>query len=65
MSAPTTKSTDNPCDFLGLETLLDDDERAIAQTVRRFVAELVLPDIAKWYEQGVFPREMAKEMGNR
>jgi glutaryl-CoA dehydrogenase len=33
--------------------------------VRRFVAELVLPDIAKWYEQGVFPREMAKEMGNR
>jgi glutaryl-CoA dehydrogenase len=64
MSEPTTKRTDNPGDFLGLETLLDDDERAIAQTVRRFVAELVLPDIAKWYEQGVFPREMAKEMGN-
>jgi glutaryl-CoA dehydrogenase len=64
MSEPTTKRTDNPGDFLGLETLLDDEERAIAQTVRRFVAELVLPDIAKWYEQGVFPREMAKEMGN-
>jgi glutaryl-CoA dehydrogenase len=63
MSDPTPKRVDDPRDFLGIDSLLDDDERAIAQTVRRFVAERVLPDIAEWYEQGVFPREMAKEMG--
>jgi glutaryl-CoA dehydrogenase len=51
-------------DFLASDGLLDDDERAIQQTVRRYVEDRVLPDIAHWYEEGVFPRDLAKEMGS-
>jgi glutaryl-CoA dehydrogenase len=55
--------TNNPLDFLALDGLIDEEERAIQQTVRRFVQERVLPDIAHWYDEGVFPRDLAKEMG--
>jgi glutaryl-CoA dehydrogenase len=55
--------TNNPLDFLALDDLIDGEERAIQQTVRRFVQERVLPDIGQWYDEGVFPRELAKEMG--
>ncbi|TAM90573.1 MAG: acyl-CoA dehydrogenase [Jatrophihabitans sp.] len=56
-------ATGDAGDFLALDAQLDDTERAIRQTVRRFVADRVLPDIATWYEQGVFPRDVAREMG--
>jgi glutaryl-CoA dehydrogenase len=51
-------------DFLAIDALLDDDERAIKRTVRRYVEDRVLPDIAQWYDEGVFPRDLAKEMGS-
>ncbi len=54
---------DDPRDFLGLDALLDDEERSIRDTVRAFVHDKVLPDIGEWFEAGTFPREMAKEMG--
>ena len=54
---------DDPRDFLGLDALLDDEERAIRDTVRTFVRDKVLPDIGEWFEAGTFPRDMAKEMG--
>ncbi len=54
---------DQPHDFLALDSLLDDEERLLRDTVRTFVADRVLPDIADWFEAGVFPVEMAKEMG--
>jgi len=34
----------------------------VRDTVRRFVSDRVLPDIATWSDQGVFPNELAKEM---
>jgi len=52
-----------PLDFLGLDGLLDDEERLLRDTVRAFVVDRVLPDIAEWFEAGTFPVEMAKEMG--
>src|SRR6266480_686354 len=52
-----------PSDFLGLDSLLSDEERELRDTVRRFVRERVLPDIASWFERGEFPVEMAKELG--
>ncbi len=55
--------TATPLDFLGLAAQLSDEERAIQQATRRFVAERVLPDIAHWFEHGQFPRELAKELG--
>lgn len=51
-------------DFLALDGLLDDDERAIKRAVRRFVEDRVLPEIAHWYDEGAFPRDLAREMGS-
>jgi glutaryl-CoA dehydrogenase len=54
---------DAPLDFLDLDGLIDDDERLLRDTVRGFVRDRILPDIGEWFEAGVFPVEMAKEMG--
>ena len=59
----TPGPADDPRDFLGIDALLDDDERQIRDTVRSFVRAKVLPDIGEWFDAGVFPSEMAKEMG--
>lgn len=53
----------NPHDFLDIDALLDDEERLGRDTVRQFVRDRILPDVADWFEAGTFPREMAKEMG--
>ncbi|MEA2664773.1 MAG: glutaryl-CoA dehydrogenase [Candidatus Eremiobacteraeota bacterium] len=53
-----------PHDFLGLDALMTDDERLIRDTVRAFVRDRVLPNIGAWFDEGVFPREMAREIGN-
>ena len=37
-------------DFLGIDALLNDDERLIRDTVREFVRDRVLPNIAQWFE---------------
>lgn len=50
----------DPLDFLGLDRLLSDEERAIRDAVRAFVADQVLPGIGDWFERGEFPREVAK-----
>ena len=50
-------------DFLATDQLLDDQERLLRDTVRSFVADKILPDVAEWFEAGTFPAEMAKEMG--
>ena len=50
-------------DFLDLDAQLDDDERLLRDTVRQFVGDRVLPDVAEWFEEGTFPRDLAKEMG--
>ena len=48
----------DPLDFLALDSLLDEEERAIRDTVRQFVRERVLPDVGDWFEQGILPREL-------
>jgi len=52
----------DPRDFLAIDALLDDDEKAIRDTVRRFVRERVLPDVGTWFENGVLPRELTQEL---
>ena len=54
----------NPTDFLNIDALLDEEERMIRDTVRAFVRDRVLPDIAEWFEEGVLPRELGRELGN-
>jgi glutaryl-CoA dehydrogenase len=52
----------DPHDFLALDALLSDEEKAIRDTVRQFVRERVLPDVGEWFEQGIFPRELLGEL---
>jgi len=52
----------DPKDFLALDSLLSDEERLIRDTVRGFVSDRILPDVAEWFEAGVFPKELAREM---
>jgi glutaryl-CoA dehydrogenase len=61
--ATTAKPTDlDPRDFLAIDALLDDEEKAVRDTVRRFVRERIVPDVGEWFEQGILPRELAKEI---
>ncbi|ABG04827.1 acyl-CoA dehydrogenase-like protein [Rubrobacter xylanophilus DSM 9941] len=49
--------------FLELDTLLSEEERAVRDRVRSFVEERVRPNIKGWYEEARFPRELVPEMG--
>jgi glutaryl-CoA dehydrogenase len=54
----------DPYDFLAIDALLDDEERAIRDTVREFVRDRVLPEVGDWFEEGVLPTcELAAEVG--
>ncbi|ULR49605.1 acyl-CoA dehydrogenase family protein [Streptomyces deccanensis] len=55
----------DPADLLGLDDLLDPEDLAVRDTVRRWVADRVLPNVAEWYERGELPqiRELARELG--
>jgi glutaryl-CoA dehydrogenase len=53
----------DPLDFLEIDALLGEEERLIRDTVRDFVRSRVLTGIEEWFEQGVFPVEMAREIG--
>ena len=63
MAATTTELPAlDPLDFLALDALLDEEERAIRDTVRQFVRERVLPEVGDWFEQGILPRELMTEL---
>jgi glutaryl-CoA dehydrogenase len=63
MSTPSLRpGAVDPHDFLQVDLLLSDEERLLRDTVRRFVSDRVLPDIAEWFEAGTFPKELVKEM---
>jgi glutaryl-CoA dehydrogenase len=50
-------------DFFDLDSALSEEERAVRDSVRRFVDERVLPIIGDAYVQGRFPKELVPEMG--
>jgi glutaryl-CoA dehydrogenase len=50
-------------DFYNIDSVLTEEERAVRDSVRRFVDERVLPIIGDAYVQGRFPRELIPEMG--
>src|SRR6187549_3030227 len=62
MATTTERPALDPHDFLALDALLDDEERAIRDTVRQFVRERVLPEVGDWFEQGILPREVVQEL---
>jgi glutaryl-CoA dehydrogenase len=61
--ATTAKQTElDPRDFLAIDALLDDEEKAIRDTVRQFVRERIVPEVGEWFEQGILPQELVKEV---
>jgi glutaryl-CoA dehydrogenase len=50
-------------DFLEIDSLLSEEERLLRDTVRQYVGDKVLPHVADWFEEGTFPKDLAKEMG--
>jgi len=62
VAATAKPTTLDPRDFLAIDALLDDEERAIRDTIRQFVRERVLPDVGEWFERGELPRELAGEL---
>jgi len=49
-------------DFYDLDTLLSEDERAVRDTVRRFVDDEVIPIIGQHYVEGTFPKQLVPRM---
>jgi glutaryl-CoA dehydrogenase len=54
----------DPSDFLEIGALLSEEERLIRDTVRDFVRSRVLPGIDGWFEEGVFPKGLVREIGD-
>ena len=58
------RSTDPaPTDILRIDDELTDEERLVRDTVRKFAADRILPDIADWFEAGTLPKELFPEIG--
>ncbi len=42
-------------DFLAIDSLLNNEELLLRDTVRRWVAERIVPHVGEWFESGTFP----------
>ncbi len=61
---PLTPRASSPFELFAIDALLDDEERAIRDTVRRFCDDRIRPHVADWFEAASTPaRELAKELG--
>ena len=62
MSAATPQS---PLGLFDTDSLISEEDRAMRDTVRRFVEERIKPEIGDWYESGSIPaKALAKELGS-
>src|ERR1700693_537796 len=51
-------------DFIGFDALLNDDERLVRDTARRFIEDNLIPIIEERNRAGRFPRELVKPMAD-
>jgi glutaryl-CoA dehydrogenase len=54
----------DPLDYLEVDRLLTDEERDIRDAVREFVRAEIVPNVDAWFEDAVFPREVAKGLAD-
>ena len=52
-------------DYFNLDAFLQPEEKALRDTVRRFVDERCAPYIGEWWENESFPKEIAHELGQQ
>jgi glutaryl-CoA dehydrogenase len=50
-------------DFVGVQDLWTAEEQALQRSARRFLEAEALPHIARWWEEGTFPRELIPRFG--
>ena len=53
----------DPSDILALDSLLTPEELALRQRIRDFTDQQIRPDIADWYDRGVFPGHLPAQLG--
>jgi len=54
----------DPFDFLDIDSLLDEDELLLRDTVRGFVEKEIKPHVADWWDEGVIPHhDLARKFG--
>lgn len=61
--APSPETCSTPLELFDTDRRLDQDERDIAATVRKFVDTKLRPNIADWFESATLPRELARQFG--
>jgi glutaryl-CoA dehydrogenase len=60
---PEESDLSDVSDVLAIDSLLSAGERAVRERVRDFTNQRIRPDIAGWYEDAVFPLDLAPELG--
>ena len=50
-------------DFLRIDDLLTDEDRAIRDTVRDFAQSELAPHVAEWYDEGTLPDDLGRQFG--
>jgi len=64
MKPKQNTAPDSPDQLFDIDSLLNDEEKAVRSTVRQFVDDRVKPFVADWYQTGQLPaRELAKQFG--
>jgi glutaryl-CoA dehydrogenase len=64
VSTSAAANSIRPEDFLAIDSILGDEERDIRDTVRRFVADRITPNVGEWFDAGELPlAELAVELG--
>jgi glutaryl-CoA dehydrogenase len=62
---PSKTTPTSPMDLFAIDSLLDDEERAIRDTVRQYCDDKIRPHIADWFEDANIPvRELSKELAS-
>ncbi len=56
-------TTPDAVDFVDVAALLSNEERLVRETVRSYVRDRILPNVADWFEEGRLPRELGIELG--
>lgn len=60
---PPGSDVSDVSDILAIDSLLSAGELALRERVRDFTEQRIRPGIAGWYDDGVFPLELAPELG--
>ena len=54
----------HPFELYAIDSLFNEEQLAMRDSVRKFVDDRVKPYVGQWFEDGEFPaRELAKEIG--